>query len=200
MTTESTNVNLLLPNVRLSYFYGFQPYVGDDPTKPNFGSHLLFDDKHPAYELVKNAQRQAATAFWGAEADAVMGQLANKDRLALHNGSISKPGNDAYKGMFYVSANSGKKRFTIVDADRTPLVESSGRPYSGCYVNAIVQVWCQQNKFGRGVNVQMCGVQFLKHGDAFGGGRIASADEFAVVASSTDAPAPGGAGASAGLF
>lgn len=200
MTTETTNQNLLLENVRASYFYGHQPYIGDDPTKPNYGTHLLFTETHPAYALVKAAQRKAAVAFWGEEADAVMAQLANKDRLALHNGSLSKPGNDAYKGMFYVSANSGKKRFTIVDADRTPLVESSGRPYSGCYVNAIIQIWCQQNKFGRGVNAQICGVQFLKHGDAFGGGRIAAPEEFSVQASSTDAAPPAAQGSAAGLF
>lgn len=199
MTTETTNVNLILNDVRTSYFYGFQPFVGDDPTKPNFGTHLLFPETHPAYLLVKNAQRKAAEAFWGAEANDVMTQLANKDRLALHNGSISKPGQDAYKGMFYVSANSGKKRFTIVDADRSPLVEASGRPYSGCYVNAIIQIWCQANKWGKGINAQICGVQFLRHGEAFGGGRVATPDEFQVVAASTDAPPPSG-GAAAGLF
>lgn len=201
MTTETSNVNLILFDVRTSYFFGFEPFRDKvNPAKYNYGTHLVFLDTHPAYKLVKDAQRQAAVAMWGTDAEAVMAQLAAKDRLALHNGSISKPGNDAYKGMFYVSANSGKKRFTIVDTDRTPLVEASGRPYSGCYVNAIVQVWAQQNSFGRGINTQICGVQFLRHGEAFGGGRVAAPEEFSVIAASTDAPAPAAAGASAGLF
>jgi hypothetical protein len=198
MTTEQ-NPNLHIPNVRLSYFFGHQPYTGDDPLKPNFGTHLLMQPDHPSIPAIKAAQRAVAVAMWGDEADAVMAQLQAKDRLVLHNGTISKPGNEAYKGMIYVSANSGKKRFTIVDADRTPLAESSGRPYSGCWANAIIQVWAQQNKFGRGINAQICGVQFVKHGDAFGGGRVAAADEFSVVAASTDAPPPS-AGQAAGLF
>lgn len=199
MTTEQ-NPNLVINNVRASYFYGHQPYVGDDPTKPNFGTHLIMTPDHPAIPSIKAAQRAVAVAMWGADADAVMAQLAAKDRLVLHDGSVSKPGNDAYKGMIYVSANSGKKRFTIVDADRTPLVESSGRPYSGCWINAIIQVWAQSNKWGKGVNAQICGVQFVKHGDAFGGGRVAAADEFTILASSTDAAAPAAAGSAAGLF
>lgn len=198
MTTEP-NPNLHIPMVRLSYFYGFQPYIGDDPTKPNFGTHLIMTPDHPSIPAIKAAQRAVAVAMWGTDADSVMTQLAAKDRLVLHDGSVSKPGNDAYKGMIYVSANSGKKRFTIVDADRTPLVESSGRPYSGCWANAIIQVWAQQNKWGKGVNAQICGVQFVKHGEAFGGGRVASADEFTVLATSTDAPPPA-AGQAAGLF
>lgn len=197
MTTEP-NPNLHVPNVRTSYFYGFQPYIGEDPTKPNYGTHLIMPPDHPIIPAIKSAQRAVAVAMWADQADAVMAQLAAKDRLVLHDGTVSKPGQDAYKGMLYVSANSGKKRFTIVDADRTPLQESDGRPYSGCYVNAIIQVWAQQNKWGRGINAQICGVQFLRHGEAFGGGRVAAADEFQVVAASTDAPAPGGS--AAGLF
>ena len=197
MTTEQ-NPNLHIPDVRLSYFYGHEPYTSDDG-KINYGTHLLMKPDHPSIPAIKAAQRAVAVAMWGADADAVMTQLAAKDRLVLHDGTISKPGNDAYKGVLYVSANSGKKRYTIVDADRRPLTAADGRPYSGCYANAIIQVWAQQNKFGRGINAQICGVQFLRHGEAFGGGRVAAADEFNVVAASTDAPAPA-SGAAAGLF
>lgn len=198
MTTEP-NPNIKLDNVRTSYFFGHSPFVGQDPTKPNFGTHLLMPPDHPAIAVIKAAQRAVAIAQWGKDAEAVMAQLAAKDRLALHDGTVSKPGQEAYKGMIYVSANSGKKRFTIVDADRTPLTEADGRPYSGCYVNAIIQIWPQDNKWGKGINAQICGVQFLRHGEAFGGGRVATPDEFQVVAASTDAPPPSG-GSAAGLF
>ena len=59
----------------------------------------------------------------------------------------------------------------MFDQLRNELVESSGKPYSGCYVNAIIECWAQDNKeFGKRINFGLKGVQFLRDGDAFSGG------------------------------
>lgn len=57
---------------------------------------------------------------------------------------------------------------------------SDGRPYSGCYVNAKVQIWAQKDKYV-GVRCTLVSVQFVKDGDAFGGGGPATADGFEAV-------------------
>jgi hypothetical protein len=58
-----------------------------------------------------------------------------------------------------------------VDKDRSPLVSADGRPYSGCYVNAQVEVWAQDHKsFGKRINAQLLGVQFVEDGDSFQAG------------------------------
>ena len=44
MTTEQ-NPNLHIPDVRLSYFYGHEPYTSDDG-KINYGTHLLMKPDH----------------------------------------------------------------------------------------------------------------------------------------------------------
>ncbi len=55
---------------------------------------------------------------------------------------------------------------------------ADGKPYSGCYVNGIVDIWAQDNGFGRRLNATLKGVQFVKDGDAFSGGTAVSADAF----------------------
>ena len=59
-----------------------------------------------------------------------------------------------------------------------PLTAADGRPYAGCYVIANVELWAQDNNYGKRINASLRGVQFLRDGDAFSGGGAASEDEF----------------------
>lgn len=46
-------------------------------------------------------------------------------------------------------------------------------------MNASIELWAQDNKqFGKRINAQLRGVQFLRDGDAFAAGSPASEDEF----------------------
>lgn len=71
------------------------------------------------------------------------------------------------------------KRVTIIDRDKTPLTEEDGKPYAGCYVNAIISLWYSDHpKGGKQILGNLSGIQFLKDGDAFGADGAASVDEF----------------------
>jgi hypothetical protein len=67
---------------------------------------------------------------------------------------------------------------TVIDRDRSPLSAKSGRPYAGCFVNASIELWAQDNNYGQRVNAQLRGIQFYADGDSFSAGRPADADEF----------------------
>jgi hypothetical protein len=194
MTEKHTDLQMLIENVRLSYAYLFKPYENDDGSK-SYCSHLILDANHPQIEKFKGLMRKAATEFWKDEAPAILQQLAAQDRLCLHRGDVTKPGQDAYKGRLYISTNS-KIRPTIIDGDRSPLQEGDANaPYSGCRANAIVGVWVQANQYGKRINAQLMGVQFVKHDERLGGGgKVAAADEFGVVAGDADTAAPATAG------
>jgi hypothetical protein len=67
----------------------------------------------------------------------------------------------------------------IVGRDgKTIITESSGLIYSGVYVNMSIDVWAQDNKFGKGIRAGLVAVQFVKHGEAFGGAAAATSDDF----------------------
>jgi hypothetical protein len=98
--------------------------------------------------------------------------------LALHDGA-TKSEYEGFEGNLFVAANS-KVRPTILDQMRNELSQADGKPYSGCYVVALLEIWAQDHKeHGKRINANLRGVQFLRDGDAFsGGGKPADTDEF----------------------
>ena len=121
--------------------------------------------------------------------------LKAQDRLCIHRGDVSKVGQAPYAGKLYISAsNSIQPRIlaTIDGINQEIGPDSEYAPYSGCYANATVIIWAQDNKFGKRINAQLTGVQFLRHSERLsGGGRAASLDEFGPVKSEgADADAP----------
>lgn len=98
-----------------------------------------------------------------------------KDKLCLKDGDDFEY--DGYAGHMAFKASSNK-RPTIIDRDKTPLVEDDGKPYAGCYVNAIVDIWVQNNSYGKRANGNLFGIQFYADGEAFGAGDVDVTDEF----------------------
>lgn len=85
---------------------------------------------------------------------------------------------DGYAGHMAFKAST-TRRPTIIDRDKTPLAEDDANaPYAGCYVNAIVDIWIQNNSYGKRANGNLFGIQFLKDGEAFGAGDTDVTDEF----------------------
>lgn len=97
------------------------------------------------------------------------------DKICLKDGDDFEY--DGYAGHMAFKASSNK-RPTIIDRDKTPLVEDDGKPYAGCYVNAIVDVWIQNNSYGKRANGNLFGIQFVKDGEAFGAGDVDVTDDF----------------------
>lgn len=145
--------------------------------KPAFSSSFLMPLGHPALAKLEAAEAAVAKEKWGARADAILKEIRLNDRGTFHDGN-KKASYDGYEGNFFVSARS-ETRPTVVDRDRKPLIAADGRIYSGCYVNAQVEVWAQDNSFGKRINTQLLGVQFSRDGDSFSAGAApADPDDF----------------------
>ena len=77
----------------------------------------------------------------------------------------------------FISARCDR-RPQVVGRDMSSLVEGDGILYAGCYVNATVRLWAQDNKFGKRINAQLRAVQFVKEGSRFGEGTVDVSKEF----------------------
>lgn len=108
-----------------------------------------------------------------------------KLNLCLHDGD-EKAEYEGFPGNFFLNA-ANKARPAVIDRDRSPLIQADGRPYAGCYVNAVIDIWAQDNNFGKRVNASLGGVQFLRDGDAFAGGGVAAPDDFDDISEGADA-------------
>ncbi|MCE6007472.1 DUF2815 family protein [Acinetobacter soli] len=170
-------MKIRLNNVRLAFPKIFEA-ASVNGGAPTFGAAFLLEPSHPQLDQIRSAMAEVGKNKWGAKWPQVEAGLKAQDKLALHDGDV-KADLDGYAGNFYINANN-KTRPTIFDRDgKTPLVQADGRPYAGCYVNASIEFWAQDNpQHGKRINASLRGVQFLRDGEAFAGGGVASEDDF----------------------
>lgn len=173
-------MKIQLNDVRLSFANAlFEPQQVQGQGEKKFSASFLFPANHPVVAQLKAAFQKLATEKWGAKAGETFAALKAGDKLCLHDGD-AKPNYEGYKGNLFLNA-SNKIKPLVIDGNKSPLDASSGKPYSGCYVNGVVELWVQDNKFGKRINASLMGVQFLRDGARLSGGGVASADDFQAI-------------------
>lgn len=173
-----------LNNVRLAFPSLFEAKTVNGEGKPAYSATFLLTKDHPDVKALTAAIDKVASEKWGAKAADVLKGLRAAGKTALKDGD-TKAEYAGFADNFFVSARNAV-RPTVINSDKTPLTESDGKPYGGCYVNAVVELWAQDNSFGKRINASLGGVQFYRDGEAFAGGGAVSADEFDVVQETAD--------------
>jgi hypothetical protein len=89
---------------------------------------------------------------------------------------------DRYHPTFVLSSyrKQADGRPRVVDEKNNLLDGSEGKPYPGCYVNALVELYLT-GKPNPGIRCGLVGIQFYRDGDNFGAASVASEDAFAPV-------------------
>lgn len=172
-------------NARISFPNIFEPKASENGNL-QFSAAFLFSPDHPGVAGLNVVIDEVGKAKWGAKWPTIKKELTAGDKLLTHDGN-SKASLAGYEDNLFFNAYN-TVRPTVVDRDRSPLTKQDGKPYSGCYVNVIIDVWAQENQYGKRVNAQLQGVQFVKDGEAFsGGGTSADASDFEEIADGADA-------------
>ena len=175
-------MKLLIKNARLAFPVLFAPEKFQGQGEWAYTCTLLLPQDHPQIAEIEEAIKSVARDKWPKNYEQIIKLAKAKDNYTLHDGDLKDL--DGYAGCYYINARtSGRNgaqpvRPTILNRDRTPLTIEDGRPYAGCYVNASIELWAQDNGYGQKVNASLRGVQFYRDGDAFAGGSAASQDEF----------------------
>lgn len=172
-------MKLKLTDVRLSFPDLFEATTVAGQGKPAYRAQFLVPAGSPLKAQIDEAVRQVARDKWGAKAQAILD--ANEgipQKTCWLDGK--KRAYDGYEGMWALSSSrpEDKGRPLVIDRDKQALAAKDGRPYAGCYVNASVELWAQDNQHGKAVRCTLVGVQFLRDGDSFGGGAAPNPDDF----------------------
>lgn len=173
--SETANKALLVTGVRLSFPNIWKASSFSPDQEKKFSATLIVrkDDKKNI-AAIKAAMEEVAVAKWGSDKK----KWPKGIKPCLRDGDEEKGHLDGFEDTLFFNA-SNAKRPSVYDRDRTPLTEEDGYPYAGCYVNVMVEFWAQDNQYGKRINATLKGVQFVDHGEAFGGGGApAGADEF----------------------
>jgi hypothetical protein len=172
-------MKITLKDVRLTFPQLFEPKQVNGQGDPKFSAAFLFAKNHPQKAEIERGIVEAAKAKWGEKAQEVLKTLKASDKLCVHDGD-AKSDYDGYAGNLFINA-SNKVKPMIVGPDRVELRAMDGKPYSGCYVNAILELWAQDNQFGKRVNAALLGVQFVRDGERLAGGGVAAAEDFEAI-------------------
>lgn len=174
----------IIKNARLSFPSLFKPSPFGD-SEPKYSATLLIpkgSDMHKALEAeIKRVYQEG----FKQNAKVVYEKQMQTNRKLIKDGDSSDGETsegekyDGYAGNIIVKASS-KTKPKVVDKFREELSEESGLPYAGCYVNAQVEFWPQDNKFGRFVNCKLLAIQFWADGEAFSGSGTADLSAFDV--------------------
>lgn len=179
----------ILKDVRLSFFHGFEPSKGGknkqgEDVKGSYQARFLMekDTKQTKENMakLKKAGHDAKVKAWG-ENEAKWPKL-KPDRVCVRDGDLEDW--DGYEGNFYVASSSNRKPQIITnrkgkDGRWIEATEGApGAPYSGCFVNALVRLWVQDNEHGKRLNASFEVVQFLRDGPAFGAAPVDPNEKF----------------------
>lgn len=162
-------MKIKLQNVRLSFPSLFQKAVFKGQETKYEATLLLHKEDHA--DTIAQIKEQIKKHI----KEDLKGSKLSAERICLKDGDDFDY--SGYEGHMSFKA-SNNKRPLIIDRDKTPLTEDDNRLYAGCRVNAMVELWVQNNGYGKRINANLLGVQFFKDDEPFADGESASANDF----------------------
>lgn len=154
-------MKLKLNKVRLSFadlFTARSKFDGE----PKFSAMFIVDPSTP--EGKDNLQRFKAVVR-EIEKEKFKGAELPLDKLPIKDGN--EKDYDGWQDMMVISS-ANKKRPVVVGRKRQPVHEGDPEaPYSGCYVNVVLDVWGMDNQYGKRIICSLEAVQFAAEGEPF---------------------------------
>lgn len=177
---------LKMTRTAFSNIYSPKAMANDANSKPAYGSKLIIEPGSDNDKAIQAAMLKVAEEKWPGKGKATLDKLiADKKTCYQMSEYQNKDGEayDGFEGMYSLSTRSEKLKPTVKNKFNADVAEGEqGAPYPGCYVHAAVDIWPQDNQFGRRINGTLQGVMFAGDGAAFSGARPASDSTFAGMA------------------
>ena len=174
-------MKIKLVNARLSFPSLFEA-TSFEGSKPSFKATFILDKKKDAAKIaeINKAIDAMIAEKWKGKVT-----RAKLKGVCLRDGE-EKADMDGYGDDVMFISSASLKRIPVVDGDLSPLSAQDNKPYAGCYVNGTIELWVQDNDFGKRINAQLRAVQFSKNGDPFGVKEANPEEEFDKVEESAD--------------
>jgi hypothetical protein len=149
--------------------------TADAPLK--YSCQFVMDADGEMKKLVEAAIKRVAKAAWEKDWDKILNSIeGNANRMCFIDGN-KRIGWKGYENRWGISA--GRREAdgppALVDRRKMPVTQAQGLLYGGAVVNAIIDIFSYE-KPGRGISAGLSTVQFVKHGESFGGASAATTD------------------------
>ena len=201
---------IYLTNVRLSFpkLIEAASNSGIPGSDRKFACDMIFEAGDPQFAKLMGEVGAVASEKWNDKAGAVLQMVQNERKLRCFGAGSEKidvktmtPYEGYGDGRTYLAGSSGEDRPPVMirpngsvcdNANTMERTQLARKMYGGCYVNAAVSLWAQDNQFGRGIRCQLMAVQFAKDGTPFGEAPPDFTGKFGATAADVPAAAPAG--------
>lgn len=158
--------------------------------EPAYGAKFPIKPNAEHQKAIEAAILAEAKEAWKDKAASVVDMLAEDGKLCfvkkVYKSKKTGEPYTGFEGMHFLSTRNAKTQPTVFDQygeEVSGKGDIERKAFSGAVVNASVEIWAQDNKWGRRVNCSLRGVMLTGEGENIGGGSApASADEFAGLA------------------
>ena len=171
MSTIKNTTKVVTGVVRLSYANVWEA-VSINGGTPKYSVSLIIPKSDTKTIEAINAAVDAAIQEGAAKFG---GKIPNKAalKLPLRDGDVERD-DDAYKGAYFVNANSTSAP-QIVDRAVQPILDR-GEVYSGCYARVSINFYAFNSNGNRGIACGLGNIQKVRDGAPLGGKSSAASD------------------------
>jgi hypothetical protein len=186
-TGNSLMAKIILQNVRCSYVFVNERRKKDNGEDGSYSVQILLPKDDPQVKKLKKMIDETLTANFGADATKKRGKfkLPIRDPESEHE---DKDGEE-YEGVYFMNANSSKKKPGIVNRNNEPADQDDIEEYcySGAYFHVSVNVYSFPAKDGGkpGIALGLNNVMLRKKGERLDGS-VAATSEFSDFAEGSD--------------
>ena len=161
-----------------SYLNCWEPKAAPDGGKPKFSVSLIIPKSDTRTVEKIRAAIQAAYEEGQSKLKGTGKSVPSLSalRTPLRDGDVDRPDDEAYKGSWFINANSDSAP-GIVDADRNPILTRS-EMYSGVKGRASINLYAYNVNGNRGIACGLNNLQKIADGTPLGG-KSRAEDDFA---------------------
>ena len=144
-----------------------------------YSATFLLPKDNTQLQRLRGAMVSVAVEKWGNKGKDVLDSLISKDKVFLRDGN-DKSQYDGFEGNMYFNATQVEKRGApvVVNMDKVNITEADGLLYAGCYVDVSIDIYAQDNTYGKRINAVLRAVRFRAEGEALAGTAPANENEF----------------------
>lgn len=188
--------NLWIKRARLSFPAIVKPKSSAPGAEPAYSCDFILDPDAVEWgELAQMIQQMAATK-WADKAEGVLKHIAGEKRLRCYGVGADKTNNmgEIYsgyeEGVYIGGRNTEQPQLIGADAQPLPPTANLNQLFAGGnHVSGIVNIWLQDNQYGKAIRGKLVAVQYLDEGEKFGAVDVDATSVFAPVAGAPAAAA-----------
>ena len=158
---------ITIKNATLNFPSLFRLPVIKGKPADKYSTKVILDPKANAAEL-----KAIRAEILRLRTEDLKGAKLPSDKICLRDGNDYD--DEVYTDKFILSASSKRRPHVVhsVNGQLEPLSEDDNLIYSGCICNVNVNLWAQNNDYGKRINCELVAVQWKAEGTPIGGAGI----------------------------